>query len=218
MDTTISACDACPDVLLDRLKSGDERALAELFSRYRERLHRAVRFRLDRRLPGRVDADDVLQEAYLAAAQRVGHFLEKPAMSLFVWLRLIVGQTLIDVHRRHLGAQMRDADRDVSLHVGGRARSSSGSLAGNLIDSRTSPSRAAMRKERSQQLEAVLAAMSRVDREVLTLRHFEELTNREVAEYLGIGQKAASIRYVRAVKRLKDAITNLSTFSEYVYG
>ena len=97
------------------LRDRDEQALAELFSRHRERLWRMVSFRLDHRLHGRVDPDDVLQESYLAASQRMGHYAERESMSAFVWLRLIVGQTLIDVHRRHLGAQMRDAGREVTI-------------------------------------------------------------------------------------------------------
>ncbi|MGD2111343.1 MAG: sigma factor, partial [Phycisphaerae bacterium] len=101
--------------VLSRLRSGDDEALAELFSQHRERLWRMVHFRLDQRLLGRAGTEDILQEAYLAAAKRVHHFAEESTTSFFVWLRMIVMQTLIDVHRRHLGAQMRDADREVAI-------------------------------------------------------------------------------------------------------
>ena len=104
-----------PDSLAHRLKSGDRDALAALFSEHWQRLWRMVNFRMDRRLLGRVDADDVLQEAYLAAADRLQHFRDDSTSSPFVWLRLVVLQTLTDVHRHHLGAQMRDADREVDL-------------------------------------------------------------------------------------------------------
>jgi RNA polymerase sigma-70 factor (ECF subfamily) len=171
-----------------------------------------VNFRLDRRLCGRVDADDVLQEAYLDAAQRINHYLSKPSMSFFVWLRQIVLQTMIDLHRQHLGAQMRDAAREVSLHRGGYPQATSISLAAHLLGNLTSPSQAAMREEVSRQLEKALEAMSTIDREVLALRHFEELTNGEVAEVLGIQQKAASIRYVRAIARLKDILVQIPGF------
>lgn len=200
------------DELLDRLREGDETALADLFSQHRERLWRMVNFRLDRRLYGRVDADDVLQEAYLNAAQRISHYLNNTSMSFFVWLRQIVLQTMIDLHRQHLGAQMRDAAREVSLHRGGYPQATSVSLAAHLLGNLTSPSQAAMREEVSQQLENALESMSTIDREVLALRHFEQLTNGEVAEVLDIQQKAASIRYVRAIARLKDILVQIPGF------
>jgi RNA polymerase sigma-70 factor (ECF subfamily) len=203
-----------PALLVDRIKSGDRQALAEAFSMHRERLWRTVHFRLDHRLQGRVDPDDVLQEAYLAAADRIGHFTGDSSASLYIWLRLIVTQTMIDVHRRHLGAQMRDADREVSIRQGGPLQTTSSCLAIQLSGRLTSPSQAAIREERSQQLEKVLEQMDPIDREVLALRHFEELSNSEVAEVLDIQQKAASIRYVRALRRLKAVLSQAPGFSD----
>jgi len=200
------------DEVLGRLKEGDEQALAELFSRCRPRLWRMVQFRLDPRLSGRVDADDLLQEAYLDAARRIRHFRDDSTTSFFVWLRLIVSQTLADAHRRHLGAQMRDAGREISIHGHPSLQSTSISLAAYLLGDLTSPSRAAMRTEAAEQLERALESMDPIDREVLAMRHFEELTNSEVAEVLGIQQKAASIRYVRAVRRLKEILSQLPGF------
>jgi RNA polymerase sigma-70 factor (ECF subfamily) len=194
---------------LGRVRGGDRQALAEAFSRHRVRLGRIVRFRLDRRLQGRVDPDDVLQEAYLAAADRIQHFKGETSASLFVWLRMIVAQTMIDVHRRHLGAQMRGADREVPIHGGRTPAGTSSSLAIQLSGHLTSPSQAAIREERARQLEQVLEQMDPIDREVLALRHFEELSNSEVAEVLEIQQKAASIRYVRALRRLKAILGEL---------
>src|SRR5262245_24165649 len=104
-----------PRELLARLKTGDRQALADLFSRERERLARVIRFRLDPRLARRVDFEDILQEVYLNAEQRIRSFPGDSATSFFIWLRLIAGQTMIDIHRRHLGAQLRDAGREVSL-------------------------------------------------------------------------------------------------------
>ena len=198
--------------ILGRLTSGDEQALAELFSRHRERLWRMVNFRIDRRLSGRVDADDILQEAYLAAAGRIRHYLQDPSQSFFVWLRLIVGQTLVDVHRRHLGAQMRDINREISRQTPAYPQATSFSLAAHLMGSMTSPSQAAVKAETTRQLEQAIAAMDPIDQEVLALRHFEELNNSEVAEVLDIGQKAASIRYVRAVGRLKVVLSDVPGF------
>ena len=149
--------------------------------------------------------DDVLQDGYLAAAQRIEHYRANPALSPFVWLRLVVCQTLVDVHRRHLGAQARDAGREVGLHHRCNSPSTSASLAINLVGDLTSPSRVAARAETVGQVEQAIAGMDPIDQEILALRHFEELTNSEVAEVLGIQQKAASIRYVRAVRRLKKS-------------
>lgn len=195
-----------------RLESGDEQALAELFSLHRERLWRTVNFRLDRRLYGRIDPDDVLQEAYLAAAQRIEHYDAETYTSPFLWLRAIVNQTLIDVHRRHVGAQMRDAGREVRIHNPAYTQTTATSLAIQLAGSKTSPSKAAVRAETLSQIEQAIGGMDPIDQEILALRHFEELSNSEVAAALGIQQKAASIRYVRAVRRLKEILAEIPGF------
>lgn len=182
--------------------------LAEQFSIHRDRLWRAVQVRMDARLYGRVGPDDVLQEAYLDAEKRLGHFAEELDCSAFVWLRLIVGQTLINVHRRHLGAKMRDASRDRSNSQ--RLRhdfsATSKSIAFQVAAQQTSPSGAAVRSEMVVELTAALDDLKPIDREVLTLRHFEDMTNKEVAEILEITEKNASIRYVRAIQRLKSCL------------
>src|SRR5215831_13328022 len=103
--------------LLRRALAGDESALAALFDGYRDRLRRMIRLRLDRRLSGRVDSSDVLQEAYLDVRKRIAEYARDPSsMPFHLWLRLIAGQRLTDVHRYHLGSQMRDAGMEVSLH------------------------------------------------------------------------------------------------------
>jgi len=195
------------DELADRLKGGDERALAELFSIHRQRLWRMVHFRLDRRLCGRVDPDDVLQEAYLDAAKRIEHYARDSFKSPLLWLRMILQQTLIDVHRRHLGAQMRDAGREVPIYGRSYTQSTSASLAIQLVGDLTSPTRAAARGELLTMVQNAIETMDPIDQEILALRHFEELTNSEAAEELGIQPKAASIRYVRALRRLKDVLS-----------
>jgi RNA polymerase sigma-70 factor (ECF subfamily) len=199
------------DPLLARVLAGDEGAFAESFGAHRERLWRMVHFRLDRRLQGRVDADDILQEVYLDAAKRLNHLKESQPISLFVWLRLVTGQTLIDVHRRHLGAKMRDAEREESIQQR-LSEGTSMSLSYHLLAHLTSPSHAAARAELAALVEEALAGMSETDREVLALRHFEELTNNEVSEVLGIERKAASIRYVRALSRLRTVLQRIPGF------
>ena len=170
---------------------------------------------MDRRLAARVDPDDILQEAFVNAAARIQHYLEDPSRSLFVWFRLIVGQTLVDVYRRHIGAEMRDAGREVSIQGMKYPQATSMSLAAELLGSITSPSQAAQRVEMSAQLEQALAEMSDLDQEVIALRHFEDLTNGEVAEVLGIQPTAASNRYVRALTRLKDVLSQFPEFEGF---
>lgn len=193
------------DTLIDRAIHGDEQALAGLFTHYRDRLRRIVAFRLSPALQARVDADDVLQEAYLNAVQRMQHIFQDSPRSIFIWLRMIVSQTLADIHRRHLGAQMRDAGREVALSRRG-SDSTSFSLSFHLVGHLTTPSQAALREELLERIDAGLATMSEMDREVLAMRHFEELTNIEIAETLGITEQAAAMRYIRALGRLRDIL------------
>jgi RNA polymerase sigma-70 factor (ECF subfamily) len=197
---------------LQRLAAGDQQALAELFACYRDRLRRMVQLRLDRRLQGRVDASDVLQEAYLDAAQRAAEYAARPTMPPFLWLRLLTGQRLLLVHRRHLGTKMRDAGQEVSLYRGPLPQASSASLAQQLLGRMTSPSLAAVRAEIQLKLQEALNGMDPLDREVLVLRHFEELSNGETAAVLGLQKSAASNRYIRALKRLKDVLSTTPGF------
>ncbi|QDT65601.1 ECF RNA polymerase sigma factor SigW [Calycomorphotria hydatis] len=198
--------------LFSRIIAGDENALAELFSQYRSRLWRIVNFRIDPRLVGRVDPDDILQESWMNSAQRIDSFPKESSLSSFVWFRLIVNQTLIDVHRRHLSAQKRSAAKERSTTSGWSASSTTFSLSSHLLGHQTSPSEAAIREENAKMIDATLKDMSDVDREVLALRHFEELTNRETAEVLGMTEQAASVRYVRALKRLQQQLNSLPGF------
>ena len=191
------------DDLLRRAEEGDAGARAALFERHRDRLRAMIRLRLDRRLGGRVDPSDVLQEAFLDYARR---FDEYAAAPFFVWLRGLAGQRLVDVHRAHLGAQARDAGREVSLYRGALPQASSASLAQHLLGRLTSPTRAAVRAEMQVRLQEALNALDPLDREVIVLRHFEELTNAEAAEVLGVQPAAAGKRYVRAFRRLKAAL------------
>src|SRR5207247_2401895 len=191
--------------LVARLKAGDQSALGVLFDRHRDRLRRMVQLRLDSRLAGRVSPSDVLQEAYIDALKRVEHYFDKPDQPFFGWLRLVVGQRLADVHREHL-AQKRNAGRDVQIHAGGGPGADSACIAAMLLGDLTSPSHAAAKNEALVKLEAALEQMDPVDREVLALRHFEELSNADTAALLGIEPPAASKRYVRALARLKQIL------------
>lgn len=200
--------------LIQRVVGGDEDALADLFSRHHDRLWRMVNFRMDPRLHGRVDADDVLQEAWLSVVQRIDHFLSDASRSIFVWFRLITSQTMVDIHRRHLGTQKRNAAMEFSINKGWSSESTSFSLSFHLLGHLTSPTQAALREELSQQLKTALSSMHEIDREVLALRHFEQLSNRETAQILGISDQAASDRYMRALGRLKGVLKALPGFVE----
>lgn len=199
---------AADEPLVESLRRGDVEALSRLFEKHRERLRRIVAFRLDPRLWGRVDPEDVVQETYLAASKRLEHFRDRPDMSFAVWARLLVLQTLADTERLHLGAKKRDAALERSIDPSPGSDDTSISLAGKLMSGITSPSRAAARAELYEQLQRVLATLSDTDREVIALRHFEELTNNEVAEVLGIHKAAATNRYIRALQRLEAALAD----------
>jgi len=196
--------------LVARLQAGDQAALGELFDLHRDKLRRMVDLRLDQRLAGRVSASDVLQEAYIDAVKRVEHYFSKEGQSFFGWLRLVVGQRIADVHREHLAGK-RDAGRDIGIDRG--ANTDSTCLAARLLGPGSSPSQAAQRHEIFAQLETALASMDPLDREVLALRHFEELSNGETAEALGIQPAAASKRYVRALARLKEILEGIPGFA-----
>ncbi len=201
--------------LIECAMAGDELALAGLFDAYRDRLRRMIRLRLDRRLSGRVDSSDVLQEAYLDVRKRLVEYARDPAaMPFHLWLRLITGQRLTDVHRHHLGAQMRDAGQEVSLHRGPFPQANSVSLAAQLLGKMTSASHAAIRAEHKLIVQEALNGMDPIDREVLALRHFEHLSNDETAQVLGLTKSAASNRYIRALKRLKEILSSIPGLRE----
>jgi RNA polymerase sigma-70 factor (ECF subfamily) len=192
--------------LLERLRAGDPAAVGELFARHRDRLRRMVEVRLDRRLQGRVDASDVIQDAHLEVAERLADYLTDPKLPPFLWLRLVVGERLAKLHRTHLGAQMRDAGREVSIFREALPAASSAALAAHLLGKHTSPTQAAVRAERLLRLQEAINTLDPMDREILSLRHFEELSRAEAAQALGIEEAAAAKRYVRAMKRLKDLL------------
>lgn len=200
------------DEVLNKLKTGGDEAVAELFSEFQPRLERMVEFRLDRRLRGRVDSLDIIQEAYIEIARRISDYTSNPTVAFYVWVRQITWQTLVSVHRRHLG-QKRHPSMEVRLNQKS-PNETTFSIAEALIGQLTSPSGAARRQEDYDQLRDALSKMDDTDREVLALRHFEQLGNNEVADVLGIGRTAASNRYVRAIKRLGDVLATLPHFQE----
>ena len=195
--------------LLERLREGDRRALTELFLRHRERLRRMVELRMDARLRPRLDASDVLQEAYLDLAGDLDAYRADPKLQPLLWMRLHVGRRLTMLHRRHLGAQLRDAGLEISLYREALPQASSAALAAMLLGRHTSPTQAAQRAERLLRVQEALNTLDPIDREVLALKHFEELSRGETAEVLGIRPEAAAKRYFRALKRLKEVLASM---------
>jgi RNA polymerase sigma-70 factor (ECF subfamily) len=150
-----------------------------------------------------------LQEAYLDVAQQLSSYRAKPEMPFYLWLRLTIGQRLMRLHRQHLGAAIREAGREVSLHRGALPQASSVSLAAQLLGGMTSASKAVERVEIQLQLQAALNGMDQMDREIIALRHFEELSNAEAAQVLGLEPSATSKRYIRALKRLQEILKSI---------
>src|SRR5215472_10659982 len=192
--------------LLEQARAGDQAALNELFARHRPRLRRMVELRLDRRLQPRIDASDVIQEAYVEAVTRLDEYLRAPSYPLFLWLRLLVGERLLKLHRHHLGTQMRDAGLEVSIYRGALPAASSAALAAQLLGKHTSPTEAAIRAEQILRVQEAINALDPIDREIIALRNFEELSRAEAAVALGIEESAVAKRYVRAIKRLKNVL------------
>ena len=191
------------DEIIDQLRQDREQALAELYQLVRERLRRVIDFRLDYRLTGRVSHSDVLQETYVRAAQRIDSYLQKPDMPFFVWLRLEANQRLHEIHRFHFGAEKRDVRREINLNGNHDRAQTSVQLAAHLVAQMTSASGVFEKARQIEALEKTLSEMNETDREVIAMRHFEELSNVETAKVLGIAPEASSKRYIRALKRLK---------------
>lgn len=196
--------DICTEAeLLHLAGGGDQQAAAALFVRHRDRLGRMMQLRLDHRLQGRLDAADILQEVFLEYWRSLPDYLAEPTLPFFIWLRTLAVRKLHALHRHHLGTRMRDARREVSLHSGPLPQASSVSLAAKLLGRLTTPSHAAVRAELQLRIQEALNSMDPIDREVLALRHFEQLSNSETALVLGLSETGASNRFVRALRRLK---------------
>lgn len=192
--------------LVQKAAGGDQHAWTLLMAQHRERLRSMVTVRMDRRLQGRVDPSDVIQEACLVAARELPAYAANPQMSFYLWLRWLTGQRLIEQHRRHLGAQAREAGREISLYHGAFPESTTADLAAAFLGHMSTPSQATIRIEQTIKLQEALNTLEPIDREILALRHFEQLSNGEAAEALGLDKSAASKRYARALVRLKDVL------------
>jgi RNA polymerase sigma-70 factor (ECF subfamily) len=193
-----------------RAQGGDEGALDELFKPHRERLRKMVRLRLDRRLRDRFSSSAVLDEVQREAGRRLPE--ADPGRPFFLWLRLLTGQVIQALHRQHLGGQAWDGGPEVSLYRGALPEANSVSLAAQLLGHTTAAAEAAARADMQLRLQEAINGMDPLDREVLTLCHFEELTNGEAAAVLGLDRATATQHYLRALKRLKEILNSIPGF------
>lgn len=198
------------DALLQQARQGDPAAVEQLLARHREPLRRLIELRLDPAIVQRLDASDVVQEVFLEVSRRLPEYLLKPAMPFHLWLRHIALDHVIDAHRRHHQAQKRGVDRERPIHRPAWSERSSLELAAQLIDPERTPASAALQEELQRQLHAALGQLGDDDREVIQMRHFEMLSNQEVAAALSLTEAAASMRYLRAIRRLRDLLTHQS--------
>jgi RNA polymerase sigma-70 factor (ECF subfamily) len=191
--------------LLTKAKQGEPEAVDQLLARHREPVRRMIDMRLDKAIARRVDASDIAQEVLLEASRRLRDFLNKPDLPFHLWLRHIARDHIIDAHRRHRKAQRRTVDREQAMHAA-QADRSSVELIAELIDRELTPATAALRKELQSRFQTVLAELEEDDREIILMRHFEQLSNQEVAAALKLTEPAASMRHLRALRKLRELL------------
>jgi len=197
------------DMLMAQCRAGNDAALEKLFTKVGPRLRQMVSLRIGPQLSARIDPSDVLQEAYLDAEQKISRYLQKPTVSPFVWLRGVTFDRLAKLQRQHLGTQARTVARECRL-----PENSSVQLVQHFAARTATASEVLNRKEMHSQLQLAIDGLSDDDREVILMRHFEGLTNLEVAEALQIKPTTATMRHGRALARLKEQLCKLSGFGE----
>ncbi len=192
--------------LIAAARHGDDDAVNRLLQRHRDAVRRMIDMRMDRQLQRRVDASDIVQEVLIDANRRLGEYLNKPAMPFHLWLRQMAQDRLIDAHRRHRVAAKRSLDREQPMAARSRMDRSTLELAAELCDQERTPAAAAEWHELQEQFRAALDKLDEQDREVVLMRHFEKLSNSEVAAALDLTPPAASMRYLRAMRRLRKIL------------
>lgn len=192
--------------LLDLIRDGDSRAAEKLLQRHREALRRMIAMRLDKKIQQRVDASDIVQDVLVDANRRLQAYLENPAMPFHLWLRHMARDRIIDAHRRHRGSAKRSVDREQGLFAAANQNHSTIQLAAQLCDGELTPAAAATMHELQVRFEAAIDQLNEQDQEIILMRHFEHLTNQEAAIALELSEPAASMRYLRAMRRLRELL------------
>ncbi len=195
--------------LLNAAKDGNKVAIDDLFGRHRDSLRRLVAMRIDQKILRRVDVSDVVQDVLVEANRRLKDYLENPVMSFHLWIRQIAKDRMIDAHRRHRGSAKRSIDREQAMSAG-VVDQSTVDLMAQLTDQELTPAEAATRQELAQQLRTAIEKLDDRDQEIIFMRHFEQLSNQEVAQVLKLTEPAASMRYLRALKRLRSALDEIT--------
>ena len=194
------------DRLLEEARKGKPGAVDQLLGEFREPLRRVIDLRLDPAVARRVDASDIVQDVLLEANQRLIDYLKKPDMPFHLWLRHLAQDRIIDTHRRHRLAQRRSVDREQPITRPAWVDESSISLVAQLIDTEATPTTEAIRHELERRLTAAIDQLAEDDREIILMRHHEGLSNQDVAEALQLTEAAASMRYLRALRRLRTVL------------
>lgn len=192
--------------LLDDAKAGDSSAVDRLLGEFREPLRQVIHLRLDPVLARRVDASDIVQDVLIEANQRLTEYLKNPAMPFHLWLRHLAQDRIIDTHRRHRQAQRRSIDREQAVQPPAWADQSSVQLVAQLIDGEQTPASAAIHQELQRRLNEALDQLGEDDREIILMRHHEQLSNQDVAAALGLSEAAASMRYLRSLRKLRAVL------------
>ncbi|MBT4012269.1 MAG: sigma-70 family RNA polymerase sigma factor [Planctomycetaceae bacterium] len=200
--------------LLAQKQAGDDDAWNQLLDRHRKSLHRMVQLRLDRRIRQRVDVSDVLQDVLIEANRRIDRYLDNPIMDFHLWIRQIAKDRIIDAHRRHRVTKRRSVDREQSPVVRGRIDHSTVNLAAQLPDLDITPAAQAIRHEMALQTEAALELLPEIDKNIILMRHHEQLSNGEAAVALDVSEAAASMRYLRALKKLRSLMIPEEDYQE----
>jgi RNA polymerase sigma-70 factor (ECF subfamily) len=193
--------------LLLGARDGDDDAVNRLIERHRAAVLRMVQMRLDHKIRRRVDVSDVVQDVMIEANRRLQDYIANPAMPFHLWLRHIAKDRIIDAHRRHRGSQKRSVDREQALAAPGANDRSTMDLAVHLCDGELTPAAAATQREMAKRVADAVSQLGDQDGEIIIMRHYEQLTNQEVAQALGLSEPAASMRYLRAVRRLREMLT-----------
>lgn len=191
---------------INQIKDGDSDAVNGLLERHRQAIRRLVQMRLDNAIARRVDASDVVQDVMFEASRRLEDYLKTPSMPFHLWLRQLAKDRIIDMHRRHRTAQRRSVDREQRVSSLGNDDKSAADLASILKDAELTPAAATVRKEMEERFLLAVNELAEDDRELIMMRHFEHLGNSEVAETLGLSAPAAGMRYLRAIRRLREAL------------
>jgi RNA polymerase sigma-70 factor (ECF subfamily) len=201
--------------LIAQAKGGDASAVNQLMDRHRNSLRQLIRMRLDHKIQKRIDVSDVVQDVLVEANRRLQRYLADPAMPFHLWLRQIAKDRIIDAHRRHRVSAKRSIDREQQLVAPRGYDQSSIQLASLLGDSRLTPAAAALQKEMARKVEQSISKLDEKDCEVIVMRHYEHLSNQEIGQILGLTEPAASMRYLRAIRRLKTILQDNSESSSH---